>query len=155
MQIFPNGTMRYYDPNVVVPEEPLELTEPLSVTLQQGRNNPMTLHLTSLTMTSGEQPTEAHDVDLDEEGLPIPVPERQMSEVRCTITTAMEHSRGRYEDGKYRACSYSVTLNSEDVAEDFNPTAVVLTHDKKGVLGTFQVQRVEYYDITQTIEIWV
>ena len=54
MQIFPNGTMRYYDPDVVVPEEPLELTEPLTVSLQQGRNNPMTLHLTSLTVTGGE-----------------------------------------------------------------------------------------------------
>ena len=155
MQIFPNGTMRYYDPDVVVPEEPLELTEPLTVSLQQGRNNPMTLQLTSLTVTGGEQPTEAHDTDLDAEGMPIPIPARQMSEVRCTITTLTEHSRGRYEDGKYRASSYSVTLNSEDVAADFAPSVVTLVHDRKGNLGTFQVQRVEYYDITQTIEIWV
>ena len=115
----------------------------------------MTLQLTSLTVTGGEQHTEAHDTDLDAEGMPIPVPTRQMSEVRCTITTLTEHSRGRYEDGKYRASSYSVTLNSEDVAADFAPSVVTLVHERKGNLGTFQVQRIEYYDITQTIEIWV
>lgn len=93
--------------------------------------------------------------DLDAEGMPIPVLTRQMSEVRCTITALTENRRGSYDDGRYRNCSYSVTCNMEDVGDGFQPSAVVLEHDNKGALGTYQVQCIEYYNLTQTIEIWV
>ncbi len=76
-------------------------------------------------------------------------------ECRCTITVITDNRKGRYDDGQYRNASYSITCNMEDVSDTFNPTAVSLTHDNKGNLGVFQVQRVEYYNLTGTIEVWV
>ena len=92
--------------------------------------------------------------DLDGEGLPVAsVPAE--ARVRCTITTMTDDLRGRYDDGMFRNVSFSVTLNTEDAPMSFSPTQVTLVHDHLGTLGPFQVQRVQYYDLTQTIELWV
>lgn len=108
--------------------------------------------------------------DLDGNGMPMPADESSLSEVGCTITTLSEDRKGRYEDGKYHDCKYSVTCNLEDVEDkdgesfplmldnvmgSFNPRRVTLVHDRWGELGTFQVQRVEVYELTQTVEVWL
>ena len=142
MQIFPNGIMRYYSHGVAVPEEPLTLSEPISVSLQQVENG-------------GGEPQTERVADLDSEGYPVALPKQQMAEVRCTITTVTEHRKGSYDDGDYKSCRYSVTCNLEDVGSDFHPSAVSLRHDDKGELGFYQVQRVEYYHLTNTVELWV
>lgn len=155
MQIFPNGIMRYYSHGVAVPEEPLTLSEPISVSLQQGGRDPMTLTLTALELENSGELQGERLADLDSEGYPIALPKQQMAEVRCTITTVTEHRKGSYDDGDYKSCRYSVTCNLEDVGGDFHPSAVSLRHDDKGELGFYQVQRVEYYHLTNTVELWV
>ena len=155
MQIFPNGIMRYYSHGVAVPEEPLTLSEPISVSLQQGGRDPMTLTLTALELENSGELQGERLADLDGEGYPIALPKQQMAEVRCTITTVTEHRKGSYDDGDYKSCRYSVTCNLEDVGSDFHPSAVSLRHDDKGELGFYQVQRVEYYHLTNTVELWV
>ena len=92
--------------------------------------------------------------DLDKNGFPV-ADTGFSGECQCTITASTDNRRGRYDDGQYRNSSYSVTCNLDDVPAAFNPTAVSLTHKHKGDLGEFQVQRVEFYEITRTIEIWV
>ena len=95
--------------------------------------------------------------DLDEDGLPVAASESVTRKtVVCTISTLSEDRKGRYDDGRYRNCQYSVTCNLEEVGTGFNSVrSVSLTHDIKGFLGTFQVQRIEFYTITQTVEIWL
>jgi hypothetical protein len=93
--------------------------------------------------------------DIDENGLPIKAQHVDMNEVVCTITTASENMKGKYDDGRYKQVSYSVTCNLEDVGNGFNPKTISLEHEDKGSLGTFTVQRIEYYKLTGTIEIWV
>ena len=75
----------------------------------------------------------------------------------CTISTLTENKKGRYaNEGKYQESQYSVLINYSEVDLDtFNPSIVKLVHNRKGELGNFTVQRIEYYDITRTIEIWV
>lgn len=155
MQIFPNGIMRYYSHGVAVSEEPLTLSEPISVSLQQGGRDSMTLTLTALELENGGELQGERQADLDSEGYPIALPKQQMAEVRCTITTVTEHRKGSYDDGDYKSCRYSVTCNLEDVGGNFHPSAVSLHHDDKGELGFYQVQRVEYYHLTNTVELWV
>lgn len=155
MQIFPNGIMRYYSHGVAVPEEPLTLSEPITVSLQQGGRGSMTLTLTALELENGGELQGERQADLDSEGYPIALPKQQMAEVRCTITTVTEHRKGSYDDGDYKSCRYSVTCNLEDVGGDFHPSAVSLHHDDKGELGFYQVQRIEYYHLTNTVELWV
>lgn len=155
MQIFPNGIMRYYSHGVAVPEEPLTLSEPISVSLQQGGRDSMTLTLTALELENGGELQGERQADLDSEGYPIALPKQQMAEVRCTITTVTEHRKGSYDDGDYKSCRYSVTCNLEDVGGNFHPSAVSLHHDDKGELGFFQVQRIEYYHLTNTVGLWV
>ena len=93
--------------------------------------------------------------DLDEHGNPVPATDADMNEVQCTINVSQENRSGSYEDGRYKNYSYSVTCNLEDVGETFNPRTVQLVHENKGNLGDFQVQRIEYYKLTGTVEIWV
>lgn len=155
MQIFPNGIMRYYSHGVAVPEEPLTLSEPITVSLQQGGRDSMTLTLTALELENGGELQGERQADLDSEGYPIALPKQQMAEVRCTITTVTEHRKGSYDDGDYKSCRYSVTCNLEDVGGDFHPSAVSLHHDDKGELGFYQVQSIEYYHLTNTVELWV
>lgn len=95
--------------------------------------------------------------DLDRNGLPVAASSQDnMLEVVCTISTLSENRKGKYDDGRYRNCQYSVTCNLEDVGTAFNSVgSVSLSHDIKGDLGTFQVQRIEFYTITQTVEIWL
>ena len=94
--------------------------------------------------------------DLDENGLPVAVSSVEQREVICTITNLSEDRKGRYDDGRYRNCQYSVTCNLEEVGYDFRDVrTITLTHDIMGSLGTFQVQRIEFYTITQTVEIWL
>jgi len=94
--------------------------------------------------------------DLDSDGLPVAASEALQQEVICTISTLTEDRKGRYSDGRYRNCQYSVTCNLEDVGTEFKDVrSVRLVHDINGDLGTFQVQRIEFYTITQTVEIWL
>ena len=95
--------------------------------------------------------------DLDGDGLPVAVSAADSQKsVVCTISTLAEDRKGHYDDGRYRNCQYSVTCNLEDVGNEFNAVkAVSLSHDIKGSLGTFTVQRTEFYTITQTVEIWL
>lgn len=93
--------------------------------------------------------------DLDEHGNPVPATDADMNEVPCTITASSESRSGTYEDGSYKKASYSVTCNMEDVGDEFNPRTIQLVHENKGNLGDFQVQRIEYYKLTGTVEIWV
>jgi len=95
--------------------------------------------------------------ELDGNGLPIPAyGSVGQVEVVCTISTLSENRKGKYDDGRYRNCQYSVTCNLEEVGTEFNSVkSVALRHDIKGNLGSFQIQRIEFYTITQTVEIWL
>lgn len=93
--------------------------------------------------------------DLDEDGNPIPASATQDGDCICTITTASEDRNTYYEGGVAKRATYTVTCNMEDVDENFCPRVIRLVHDRKGDLGSFLVHRIEYYDITQTIELWV
>ena len=89
------------------------------------------------TMTYAD-PTVTPQSDLDENGLPVAVSsDVEKKSVGCTISTLSENRKGIYDDG----------INSV--------RSVSLTHDIKGDFGTFQVQRIEFYTITQTVEIWL
>ena len=92
---------------------------------------------------------------LDDNGNPISTQNIIGKECRCTINSLSENKKGRYEDGQYNNATYSVSFNMDDVGEKFVPQLVSLIHDYKGDIGSFQVQRVEHYPITRTIEIWV
>ena len=93
--------------------------------------------------------------DLDENGMPMAASLSSMAECQCTITTNTENRNAVYNGGAYKAVTYSITCNTEDVEDDFNPKSVNLIHEQKGDLGMFQVLRIEYYTLTGTIEIWV
>lgn len=109
---------------------------------------------TNGTMTYTD-PTVTPRSDLDENGLPVAVSsDVEKKSVVCTITTLEENKKGYNDAGRYKNCTYSVTFNLDDVTLPFNPTTAVLTHDDKGLLGTFQIQRIEIYRITRTIELW-
>lgn len=110
-----------------------------------------------------------HTEDLDENGLPVAASERKPDPIQCTISTIHEDRRGLSDGVRYRNCTYSVTCNMEDFEsrpalfdliftfsfrENYSD-AVTLSHDRKGVLGTFPIQRIEYYEITGTVEIWL
>lgn len=102
-------------------------------------------------------PTVTPQSDLDENGLPVAASSAASQKtVVCTISTLEENRKGKYADGRYRSCQYSVTCNLEDVGTEFKDVkSVDLSHDIWGTLGTMQVQRTEFYTITQTVEIWV
>lgn len=107
------------------------------------------------TMTYAD-PAVVPQSDLDENGLPVAVSSAASKSVVCTISVLNENRKGRYDDGRYRNCQYSVTCNLEDVGTAFKDVkSVALSHEIKGDLGTFQVQRTEFYTITQTVEIWL
>lgn len=91
---------------------------------------------------------------LDEEGNPQNT-EGLYSESECYISTLQEDRKGRYDDGRYRNCSYSVMFDMDEVSVNFSPKSITLTHENKGSLGEFTVQRIEYYNLTRSIEIWV
>lgn len=76
-------------------------------------------------------------------------------EVLCNIETLTADRRGRYDDGRYSNATYAVMLDAESVPLDFSPLKVRLVHERKGDLGVFTVQRIEYYTLTQSIELWV
>lgn len=76
-------------------------------------------------------------------------------EAECFIETLSETRKGRYDDGRYRNCEFSVKLNYSSMSEVFKPAFLRLNRKWFGDIGTFAVQRIEYYDLTQTIEIWV
>ena len=99
--------------------------------------------------------TRSTDDYLDENGNPIQTKQLYDVECDCTINTLSEDRKGRYDDGRYRNCSYSVSINMDSVGNTFNPQSVRLEHKNKGALGEFQIQRIEYYELTGTIEVWV
>ena len=69
-----------------------------------------------------------------------------------------QRSNGKYtqrSNGKYTQRSYKVSLDQSSVPADFNPKSITLEHNRKGNIGTYTVQRIEFYDLTGSIEIWV
>lgn len=108
------------------------------------------------TMTY-KDPTALPQSDLDENGLPVATSTASnMIQVICTISELSEDRKGHYDDGRYRNCQYSVTCNLEDVGTAFKSVkSVSLTHEIKGSLGIFQIQRTQFYTLTQTVEIWL
>lgn len=91
---------------------------------------------------------------LDMYGNPVAI---QCSEdaVKCYINTTSENRNGRNDDGLYKSATYSALIDMDSVGENFNPKTISLIHERKGDLGKFPVQRIEYYTITRSIEIWV
>lgn len=77
--------------------------------------------------------------------------------VRCYIETLSEDKRGNAtaEQVRYANRSYSILLDADSVPQGFNPTVVALEHDRKGTLGQFTVQRIEWFDLVKTVQIWV
>lgn len=71
------------------------------------------------------------------------------------VETLSENKKGSNSDGKYANCSYAIYINMSSVKEDFNPSFVKFAHKHKGETEWFPVQRIEFYDLTKTIEIWV
>ena len=106
---------------------------------------------------------------VDENGNAIAV-ENNSKKVECFIDVVREDKRGEVSDGhtqrsngkytqrsngKYTQRSYSVTIDQASVPSNFNPTSITLQHNRKGNIGTYTVQRIEFYDLTGSIEIWV
>lgn len=92
--------------------------------------------------------------DIDDKGLPIKG-ERPSIEVPCYIEVGNENRSGRGEDGKFPRVSFTLYIDYGSVGEDFHPTKVRVEHERKGDMGTFSIQRTEFYDFTRTIQIWV
>lgn len=94
--------------------------------------------------------------DIDENGLPIKGDELTNA-VPCFIESSGEDRKGRNDDGAFPHGSFTVSVDYDGVADinNFSPKEVRLQHERKGDLGTFTVQRYEFYDITRTIKIWV
>ena len=95
----------------------------------------------------------ANSTDVDENGLPIIGGEFSLM-AACYIDVGSESKGGRNKDGSYPIGSYVVSLDYDSVDNDFNPKKIRLEHDRKGDLGVFTIQRIEFYDLTRTIQIW-
>ena len=101
-------------------------------------------------LQAGEQ------VLVDADGNAVPVAHADNKQVvECYIDVLTEDRKGKYPDGKYVRCEYSILLDQLSVPSNFNPKSVTLTHNSKGFIGQFSVQRIEWYDLTGSIEIWV
>ena len=92
--------------------------------------------------------------DIDENGCPIEGVEPTLA-VPCYIEMGNEDRNGRSEDGVFPRASFSISFDYDSVDEDFNPSKVRVEHERKGDLGTFTVQRIEFYNLTRTIQVWV
>lgn len=73
----------------------------------------------------------------------------------CHIETLSENKKGRYADGRYTDCQYSIFVNISSVGEDWQPKMVRFARKHKGNSELMTVQRIDYYDLTQQVEIWV
>ena len=91
---------------------------------------------------------------MNEYGLPVEGGNLVVS-ARCYIEVSSESKSGRNEDGVYPVGSYVVSLDYDAVSSDFAPTKIQLVHERKGDLGVFTIQRMEFYNITRTIQIWI
>lgn len=91
--------------------------------------------------------------DIGEDGLPIVNDDFAIS-APCYIEVGTESKKGRNEDGAYPVGNYVVSLDYDSVGSDFAPKKMRLEHNKKGELGVFTIQRIEFYDLTRTIQIW-
>lgn len=91
---------------------------------------------------------------VDENGNAIPA-EGMNKKVECYIDVVVEDKKGSYDNGQYTQRQYNVTLDQSSVPTTFNPKTITLQHNRKGNIGTFTVQRIEFYDLTGSIEIWV
>lgn len=92
--------------------------------------------------------------DIDENGYPITGSDF-ISSAKCYIDVQHENRSGEYEDGKFPNGSFVISLDYDSVGEDFNPKKVRLEHERKGDLGVFTIQRIEFYNLTRTIQIWI
>ena len=94
--------------------------------------------------------------DIDEMGLPVSgdVP---TNAVPCYIESSGEDRKGQNEDGKFPHGSFAIFFDYDSITDidNFSPKQVKLQHERKGDLGTFAVQRYEFYDITRTVKVWV
>ena len=91
----------------------------------------------------------------------IEASEKHEMSARCNISILSENKKD-YEDGKAESATYLVTIDMESVPNvstnasgQLSATYIKLQHDRKGCLGVFPIQRIEYYEITQSIGIWV
>lgn len=91
---------------------------------------------------------------LDKYGNPI-AENATEKHVQCFINTSSENRNGRYEDGQFKHATYNVLVDMDSVEDNFNPKRISLLHQQKGNLGSFPVQRIEFYTITRSIELWV
>jgi len=95
------------------------------------------------------------DWDIDADGMPIEGGELTI-EVPCFIEVSNENKRGRYDDGAHTNGSYTISLDYGSIDTDtFKPSKVRLQHKRKGDLGEFTIQRIEFFDITRTVQVWV
>lgn len=95
------------------------------------------------------------EISFDADGNPMRKEEGNLRKVRVFIDALSEDKKGRYDDGRYTNASYEVSLDYDDVPAKFKPTDISIIHDRKGDLGSFTVQRIEFYDLTRTIVIWI
>ena len=93
-------------------------------------------------------------VDADGNAVPVAHADNKQA-VECYIDVLTEDRKGKYPDGKYTRCEYSILLDQSSVPSDFNPKSITIIHNRKGNIGTYTVQRIEFYDLTGSIEIWV
>ena len=92
--------------------------------------------------------------DIDEKGLPVQGSNYDLS-IPCYIEAQSENKQGLYDEGVYPNGSFVVSFDYDSISDDFSPTKVRLQHQRKGDLGEFTIQRIEYYDLTRTIQIWI
>lgn len=91
--------------------------------------------------------------DIGENGLPIIGDDFALS-APCYIEVGSESRKGRNEEGAYPLGSYVISLDYDSVDSNFFPKKIHLEHGRKGDLGVFTIQRIEFYDLTRTIQIW-
>lgn len=93
--------------------------------------------------------------DIDDNGLPTRSTKFDIVDIPCYIEVQSKNRQGRYDEGKYPVGTYSVSIDYDSVVDNFSPTRVQLTHERQGNLGIFTIQRIEFYDLTRTIQLWV
>ena len=94
------------------------------------------------------------DVTFDETGNPL-VALGETFTADCFIETTSEVRNSRNDDGYFNNASYAVMVDADSVGDGFAPQNVHLTDNHKGDLGDFSVKRIEYYDLTHSIRLWV
>lgn len=89
-----------------------------------------------------------------DKGRPVAATETLGRGIPCNIKTIKNDRHGRTVDGIFQRTEFEVLIGADEMPV-FHAERVVLTDNRKQVMGTFRVQDVQYLDTVQAILIAV